>query len=143
MHRPKLINNLLPLSRGQLSDDVEGDEKVLEIPKFANFDSYDPWKETFGFSLGVSVYRSRVPIIQNDIARPELGLAMITPTEMPATEPLTLYWDHDTTFEVAREKSEAVTIAPFELKLMRETTHIILRSVRTTCRKMIQIVMPC
>ena len=131
LHRPELVTNLLLLFWGQFLDDVEGDEKVLKIPKFANFDTYDPRKEMPGFSLGASAYRSRVTIIQNGIARPDLGLAMITPTEIPATKPLTLYWDHDTTFKVACEKSKSVMMAPFELKLMQKTIHIILRSVQT------------
>lgn len=133
LHRAKLVNdNFLPLSRNQfLAEDVKGDEEMLDVPKFANFDSYDPWKEMSGSRLGGNVHRCRVTIKQNGIPRPDLGIALITPVEIPEAEPLTLYWDSETTFEVFPEKSEVISVTPADLKLMREATHTIMHSART------------
>jgi len=133
MHRAKLVNdNFLPLTQNQLlAQDAEGDRDMIDRPKFANFHSYDPWKEMSGSRLDANVHRSRISIKQNGILRPDLGVAMITPVEIPEAEPLTLYWDSETTFEISSEKSEAVSVSPLDIKLMRETTHILLHSART------------
>lgn len=133
MHRAKLVNdNFLPLTRNQiLAQAAEGHEEILDRPKLANFDSYDPWKEMSGTHLGTDVHRSRISIKHNGIPRPDLGVAMITPVKIPEVEPLTLYWDSQTTFEISLEKSEVVSVSPLDLKLMRETTHTLLNSART------------
>lgn len=133
MHRAKLVNdNFLPLTQSRfLAQDAEGDEDMINRPKFANFDSYDPWKEMSRSCLGANVHRSRISIKQNGIPRPDLGVAMITPVEIPGAEPLTLYWDSETTFEISSEKSEAISVSPLDIQLMRETTQILLHSART------------
>lgn len=131
LHQAKLLNdNFLPLSHNNFWQDSTDGEYFL-TPKISIHEAYDPWRAMPMCFQHSDLYRCRVSITQNGRPRPDLAVVMITPMEMPETDPLTLYWDSQPTFTNSLEKLQVTKISEVELELLRESTLILLHSTRT------------
>lgn len=130
LHRAKLVNdNFLPLSHNNFWQDGADGEYVVTL-KIAIHETYNPWRAMPMCFQHSNLHRCRVSITQNGRPRPDLAVIMITPMEVPETDPLTLYWDSQTTFSISLEKLQVAKVSAVELELLQETTLILLHSTR-------------
>ncbi|RDW86925.1 putative RNA helicase/RNAse III [Aspergillus mulundensis] len=117
-----LNDNLLPLTKSR-----EFSRKGLgSSPSLQDVSAqYDPWADWACLWKSPKVHQSRIIIRQNgDVAH----MRLITPTELPILEPMTLFWDNETTYVVEIEAAEPILMTAEDIERMRTVTETYLHA---------------
>ncbi|KAL4778414.1 hypothetical protein BJX76DRAFT_144606 [Aspergillus varians] len=121
-----LVNdNLLPLTKSQ--DFTRNDLGSLPAIQDVS-EQYDPWVDWAYSWSSPNVHQSRIIVRQNG---DEAYMKLITPTKMVLLEPMTLFWDSDTTYTVEFEAAEPVPMTPENVESMRIVTAMYLQATST------------
>ncbi|KAL3463565.1 hypothetical protein BJX64DRAFT_276446 [Aspergillus heterothallicus] len=127
LYEAGLVNdNLLPLTKSR--EFTQKDLALLPAIKEVS-EQYDPWVDWAYSWTSQSLYQSRIVVRQNgDVAY----MKLICPTLPPLLEPLTLFWDEQTTYTVEFEAVEPIIDLTVEdLERMRTITALYLQASST------------
>ncbi|KAL4907912.1 ATP-dependent helicase dcl2 [Aspergillus multicolor] len=118
-----LNHNLLPLTKSRdFSHKHVGPPPALQGISA----QYDPWADWAYLWKSPNVYQSRIIIRQNgDVAH----MKLITPTDLPLLEPMTLFWDNETTYVVELDAAEPILMTAEDIERMRTVTETYLHSM--------------
>ncbi|PLN79643.1 ATP-dependent helicase dcl2-1 [Aspergillus taichungensis] len=99
-----LVNdNLLPLT-----DKKElglGDRSDMPSIKDA-LEQYDPWVDWAHSWSSPDVHQTRIVVRSGESGDHKLSMILTVPTVLPALDPMTLFWDSDTTYELLFEDTK-------------------------------------
>ncbi|KAI9372339.1 hypothetical protein BJX61DRAFT_552965 [Aspergillus egyptiacus] len=121
-----LVNdNLLVLTKS--SEFIQ--KELVPLPSMQDVsEQYDPWIDWASLWSCPNVHLSRIVIRQNgDVAY----MKLVTPAVLPLLEPMTLFWDNETTYTVELEAVGAIRLTAEDVELMRKTTALYLQAATT------------
>ncbi|KAL6232282.1 ATP-dependent helicase dcl2 [Aspergillus navahoensis] len=127
LYEQGLVNdNLLPLTKSR-----EFSWKDLgSLPAVQNVsEQYNPWVDWAHLWSSRDLYQSRIVVRQN---REETHMKLITPTALPPLEPMTLFWNSETTYMLEFDAAEAVSLTAENIECMRAATALYLQAATST-----------
>ncbi|KAL4980798.1 ATP-dependent helicase dcl2 [Aspergillus desertorum] len=122
-----LVNdNLLPLTKCR--EFTRKDPSSLPAVQIVS-EQYDPWVDWARLWSSLNLYQSRIVVRQN---REETHIKVITPTALPSLEPMTLFWDSETTYTLEFKAEAAVSLTAENIEYMKATTALYLQAATST-----------
>ncbi|KAL2832581.1 hypothetical protein BDW59DRAFT_106358 [Aspergillus cavernicola] len=127
LHEHGLVNDhLLPLTKSR--EFTQKDLTLLPSMKDVS-GQYDPWVDWAYSWSSPNVHESRIVVRQNG---DEAYMKLTTPAALPLLEPMTLFWDDETTYTVEFEAAKSVPeMADEEVESMRAATALYLQATTT------------
>ncbi|KAL4998324.1 ATP-dependent helicase dcl2 [Aspergillus recurvatus] len=122
-----LVNdNLLPLTKSR-----EFTRKDLSsLPAVQNVsEQYNPWMDWAHLWSSPDLHQSRIVVRHN---REKTLMKLITPTALPPLDPMTLFWDSETTYTLEFEATEAVSLTADNIEHIRAATALYLQAATST-----------
>lgn len=121
-----LVNdNLLPLTKSQ--DFTKGDRRlpgaITEV-----LDQYDPWVDWAYAWMLPNVHKTRINVRLNE---DEVYMNLFSPVAIPLLEPLTLFWDSESTYTLEFRTSEPVPMTDESVESLKSITALYLQATST------------
>lgn len=120
-----LNDNILPLTKSQ--DFTKRDRHLLGAMTEV-LDQYDPWVDwAYAWKLP-KVYKTRITVRLNE---DEIYMNLFSPVPTPLLEPLTLFWDNESTYTLEFGSSEPVLMTDQNVESLRTITALYLQATST------------
>ncbi|OJJ33462.1 hypothetical protein ASPWEDRAFT_622733 [Aspergillus wentii DTO 134E9] len=131
-----LVNdNLLPLTKKP----ELGIHDFESLPSMVDAsEQYDPWVDLAYSWATPNIHQSRITVRQNGFAgSSRLSMILTGPTILPDLEPMTLYWDSETTFTLSFEPAQqAPMVTPESVEYMRRITALYIQATKSKINNM-------
>ena len=126
-----LNDNLLPLTK-KPELGAGADEKVRNLPSTVEVsEQYDPWIDWAHSWSSPNIHQSRIVVSLNGSLVPGLEMDLTGPTYLPPLEPMTLFWDKESTFALSFEKARPAPLVTMEyVEHMRAITAVYIYAAR-------------